>query len=133
LGKPKPHLPDPLSHKKLNTHYTHEQVNCGKLINTRQMDLSLTQAKREILIFELKQWFNKPWFYLLDAASLCGLLSDAARICHWAWPWFFALRNIIAKTVQDRHHQVVCTARGLQLHKNSNVSYLHHYGNGLTA
>ena len=117
LGKPQPHLPDPLSHEKLKTHYTHERVNCGKLINTRRMELSLTPEKRDILVFELEQWLSKSWFSLLDAASLCGLLSDAARICRWAWPCFFALRNIIAKTIRDRHHQAVCSARRLQLNE----------------
>jgi hypothetical protein len=91
LGWPQPHLVDPLSHEKLNTHYTHKRKACGMMIDTRRMSLSLPSEKRFVLVQELNKWLDKETFSLLEAASLCGLLSDAARKCRWAWPRFFNL------------------------------------------
>jgi hypothetical protein len=111
LGWPQPHLPDPLSHKKLNTHYTHKRKACGIMIDTRRMTLSLPPDKRSVLVLELHEWCTKDDFDILEAASLCGLLSDAARKCRWAWPRFFNLRNIISKAIADRHIEGLAIAR----------------------
>jgi hypothetical protein len=81
------------------------------MIDTRRMSLSLPYEKRFVLVQELNEWLHKETFSLLEAASLCGLLSDAARKCRWAWPRFFNLRNMIAKVIGDRHIEGAAIAR----------------------
>ena len=111
LGFPQPHLPDPLSHDKLVTHYNHQRVACGRKIDTRRLSVGMTDVKRDQLVEQIREFLLLPYFTLLQAASIAGLLSDAARICRWAWPLFFGLRNLIAKAIRDRFIQAQAVAR----------------------
>ena len=111
LGDPQIHLPDPLAFDKFQNLFTHQRTTCGRLIDSRRMTISLTPERREILVNELSGWLTKKRFGLLEAASICGLLSDAARVNRWAWPLFYQLRNAISDVIRARHCQGTAIAR----------------------
>jgi hypothetical protein len=103
LGFPDPFQQDPLSHEKLEMHLTHLRNPVGRAIDTRRLTVAMTLAKRDILVAQLSLWLRKATFSLLEIAQLYGLLSDAARVCRWVWPRFFALRNALNKAILHRH------------------------------
>jgi hypothetical protein len=105
LGEPQQHLPNPLSRIKFENKFSHQRRICGRMIDSRRLTVSLTPERREILVNELQTWLTKKRFVLLEAASLCGLLSDAAQINRWAWPLFYQLRNTLSEVIRARHHQ----------------------------
>jgi hypothetical protein len=84
------------------------------------LTVSLTPERREILVNELQTWLTKKRFVLLEAASLCGLLSDAAQINRWAWPLFYQLRNALSEVIRARHHQGIAIARRKGLRERYN-------------
>jgi hypothetical protein len=103
LGFPDPFHQDPLSHEKLMMHLTHLRNPVGRAIDTRRLTVGMTLAKRDILIAQLFLWLDKRTFTLLEIAQLYGLLSDAAVVCRWIWPRFFALRNALNTAIRHRH------------------------------
>ena len=105
LGFPSQTQQNPLSFEKLDSHYNHKRAPLNRDLNTRTLTVSMTATKRQILINELGIWGTKRTFTILEAATLYGLLSDAAQVCRWAWPCFFALRNALNYALREQYHK----------------------------
>jgi len=82
---------------------THLRSPTKRHVDTRRLMVSMTVPKRTLLVKEIGRFLQKNAFTIQEIASLYGMLTDAARVCRWAWPRFFSLRNAINTAVKARH------------------------------
>ena len=105
LGFPSDDTPDPLSRDKFCGKYSHARKSIGHHIDSREMTVSLTEEKRDILIEVLTEWISvKKDFNLREISSVHGSLESATRFTAWARPLFFHSQNVISTTLKQRYH-----------------------------
>ena len=93
LSHPTPQHGDPVSWDKFQATYSHRRKVTGFNINSRTLQVSLPDYKREHLQALLDKWLQRKTYTLLDAAELLGLLNNLSSICRWMRPRYFALQN----------------------------------------
>lgn len=108
LGFPDSRQPDVFSRDKLETFYSHRRKICGTMIDTRRMEVSLPDYKRQQLVELLATWIapSRTHFRLLDAAALHGSLQSATQVCRWGRCRFFLLQNMIRSALRSEYSRL---------------------------
>jgi hypothetical protein len=104
LGEPSANHRDPVSWEKFESKVTHTRKAKGFIVNTRRMEVSLPDYKREQIVELLAEWTHRVSYTLLEAAELLGTLNNLSEICRWARPRFFALQQDVRRALQSRYH-----------------------------
>ena len=103
LGFPHADEPDPLSHDKFDTVFSHRRKMNGVMVDTRSMTLSMADYKRTQLLDMLENWLEpNACFTLKEYAMLCGTLVDHSNICVWSSMFIQALMQQIRQTLRSR-------------------------------
>jgi hypothetical protein len=102
LGQPGPNHRDPVSWEKFEAKLTHRRKAKGFIVDTRRMEVSIPDYKRDQVVELLALWTHKECYTLLEAAELLCLLNNLSEICRWARPRYYALQSAIWSALRTR-------------------------------
>jgi hypothetical protein len=104
LGEPSANHRDPVLWEKFESKVTHCRKAKGFIVDTRRMEVSIPDYKRDQVVELLQLWLVRTSYTLLEAAELLGTLNNLSEICRWARPRFFALQQDVRRALQSRYH-----------------------------
>ena len=92
---------NPLSlDKYFESSCSYERTQLGVTVNTRKMNISLTEKKRLAMLDELSHWYKKrKSFNLLQGVTLCGWIEFWANISPCVRFLYLNLRSAVNRCI----------------------------------
>ena len=106
LGFPDPRVPNAISWDKFLALHGFTRKMVGWLLNTRKMNISMLEERREMLLALLATWVltRRTQFTLQEISILHGTLESASHCVKWTRPLFCALQNAVRMELECRCH-----------------------------